>query len=213
MTVPEGHYTVSASAPQYAPGSATVQVTAGGTVVAEVTLKRAEAPKTAPKIVTSGALFGLEDWLKTPGWSQQNGMLTHTGKGGEWMMATPDISQGTIRFTVVSLKGKHVAWVVACRDQKNYVYYELDDKNILRYEVKDGNKQIQIRVGHGLDRKKPMGISLSVTPRSVVISVNRDGWLDLDKWDTNGATVHGRFGFRITGSDEIGLQDFSITPN
>jgi serine/threonine-protein kinase len=213
VTVPEGRYTVSVSAPQYTAGSATVQVAAGGTAVAEVTLKHAEAPKPAPKIAPAGPVFGLEDWLKTPGWAQQDGMLTHTSKGGEWVMATPDISQGTIRFTVVSLKGKHVAWVVACRDQKNYVYYEVDDKNVTRYEVKDGNKQIQIKVAHGLDRKKPMGIGLGVTPRSVVISVNRDGWLDLDKWDVMGTTVHGRFGFRITGSDEIGLQDFSITPN
>jgi hypothetical protein len=37
--------------------------------------------------------------------------------------------------------------------------------------------------------------------------------LDLDKWDVLDTSVHGRFGFRITGSDEIGLQDFSITPN
>ncbi len=160
-----------------------------------------------------GPLFGLEDWLKTGGWSQDNGMLVRSGKAGEWVMATPDISQGTIHFTVLSIKGKRVEFVVACRDQKNYIYYEMDDKNVTRYEVKDGNKQIQIKVAHGLDRKKPMGVSLSVSPHSVVIAVQRDGWLDLDKWDVLGATVHGRFGFRIPGSDEIGLQDFSITPN
>jgi hypothetical protein len=208
VTVAEGHYLVSVSAPQYAPATAPVQVTAGGTAVAAITLRHVEvkAPaKTAPTLV-----FGLEDWLKIPGWSAQNGMLVH--KGGDWVMATPDISQGTIRFTVVSIKGRHVEWGVACRDEKNFIHYELDDKNLTRYEVRNGNKLGQIKVAHGLDKKKPMGVSLAVTPQSVVVSVSRGGWLDLDKWDIAGESVHGRFGFRIPGSDEIGLQDFQIVP-
>jgi hypothetical protein len=209
VTVPEGRYLVSVSAPQYAPATASVQVTAGGTAVATVTLRRVETAKAPPKAVT--AAFGLEDWLKTPGWVVQGGMIVH--KGGDWVMAPPDIVQGTIRFTVVSLKGRHVEWVVANRDEKNFLHYELDDKNLTRYEVRNGNKMGQIKVAHGLDKKKPMGISLAVTPQSVVISVQREGWLDLDKWNVVGSTVHGRFGFRIPGSDEIGLQDFQITPN
>ena len=208
VSVPEGHYVVSISAPQYAPTSTSVQVPAGGSVVAAVTLRHLEA-KAAPK-TSSSLTFGLEDWLKTPGWSTQNGMITH--KGGDWIMAPPDISQGTIRFTVVSLKGRHVEWAAASRDEKNFVHYELDDKNLTRYEVRAGNKMTQIKVPHGLDKKKPMGISLTVTPRSIVMSVQHGGWVDLDKWDSGVETVHGRFGFRIPGSDEIGLQDFSIQP-
>ena len=127
-------------------------------------------------------------------------------------MATPDISQGTIRFTVVSRKGRHVEWGVACRDEKNFIHYELDDKNLTRYEMRNGSKLGQIKVPHGLDKKKPMGISLAVTPQSVVISVNRGGWVDIDKWNVEGSSVHGRFGFRIPGGDEIGLQDFQIVP-
>ena len=139
-------------------------------------------------------------------------MITH--KGGDWVMAPPDIEQGTIRFTVVSLKGRHVEWVVADRDEKNFLHYELDDKNLTRYEVRNGNKSGQLKVAHGLDKKKPMGFTLTVTPQSVVIKVMRGGgWLDLDKWDVVGTTIHGRFGFRIPGSDEIGLQDFLITRN
>ena len=208
VSVPEGHYVVNISAPQYATTSASVQVTAGNTAVAAVTLRRLEAK--APAKTNSSLTFGLEDWLKTPGWSTQNGMITH--KGGDWVMAPPDISQGTIRFTVVSLKGRHVEWAVASRDEKNFVHYELDDKNLTRYEVRNGNKLTQIKKPHGLDKKKPMGISLAVTPGSIVISVQNGGWVDLDKWDSGVQAVHGRFGFRIPGSDEIGLQDFSIQP-
>jgi tetratricopeptide (TPR) repeat protein len=207
-TVPEGHYTVSVSAPQYSPATAAIQVPAGGTAVAALTLKKAE-PK-APAKATPTLAFGLEDWLKTPGWSPQDGMLVH--KGGDWVMATPDIAQGTIRFTVVSIKGRHVEWVVADRDEKNFIHYELDDKNVTRYEVRNGAKLGQIKVAHGLDKKKPMGIGLALTPQSVVMSVFRGGWVDIDKWDVEGSSAHGRFGFRIPGSDEIGLQDFQIVP-
>jgi len=207
VTVPEGKYLVSATAAQYAPNSTTVQVTAGGTAVATMTMRHLET-KAAPKGPT--LVFGLEDWLKIPGWSAQEGVVVR--KGGDWSMATPDITQGTIRFTVVSIKGRHVEWGVACRDEKNFVHYELDDKNLTRYEVRNGSKLGQIKVPHGLDKKKPMGISLAVTPQSVVISVNRGGWVDIDKWDVEGSSVHGRFGFRIPGSDEIGLQDFQIVP-
>jgi tetratricopeptide (TPR) repeat protein len=207
VAVQEGKYLVSATAAQYSPNSTTVQVPAGGTAVATMTMKHVET-KAAPKGPT--LVFGLEDWLKLPGWSAQEGSVVR--KGGDWAMATPDISQGTIRFTVVSIKGRHVEWGVACRDEKNFIHYELDDKNLTRYEVRNGSKLGQIKVPHGLDKKKPMGISLAVTPQSVVISVNREGWVDIDKWDVEGSSVHGRFGFRIPGSDEIGLQDFQIVP-
>jgi len=209
VTVPEGHYIVSVSAAQYAPATSAVQVNAGGTALAAVTLRRLETAKAPAKAAPAG--FALEDWLKTGGWVQQAGMIVH--KGGDWVMAPPDIAQGTIRFTVVSLKGRHVEWVVADRDEKNFLHYELDDKNLTRYEVRNGSKSGQVKVAHGLDKKKPMGISLAITSQSVVMSVLREGWLDLDKWDVVGSTVHGRFGFRIPGSDEIGLQDFQITPN
>ena len=207
VTVPEGKYLVSASAAQYSPNSTTVEVKAGGTVVATMTMRHVET-KAAPKGPT--IVFGLEDWLKISGWTAQEGVLVR--KGGDWAMATPDISQGTIRFTVLSIKGRHVEWGVACRDEKNFIHYELDDKNLTRYEVRNGSKLGGIKVPHGLDKKKPMGVSLAVTPQSVVMSVNRGGWVDIDKWDVEGSSIHGRFGFRIPGSDEIGLQDFQIVP-
>ena len=213
VTVPEGHYTVTASAPQYVTTTTSIQVNAGATAVVTLPLRHVEAPK-APPTAPAVPTFGLEDWLsKTGGWSQQGDMIVRRSGGGDYVLAPLDISQGTVRFTVVSLKGKHVEWVVAFRDAKNFLFYELDDKNLTRYEVRNGSKSGQIKVPHGLDRKKPMGISLAITPQSVVTSVSRGQFVDLDKWDVVGETVHGRFGFHITGSDEIGLEDFHAKPN
>ena len=211
VAVPEGHYTVSVSAPQYTAATAAVQVSAGATAVAAVTLRRIEAPKASTKAAPAGPAFGLDDWMKTGGWTQQAGMIVR--KGGDLVLAAPDITQGTVRFTVVSLKGRHVEWVVGYRDERNYIHYELDDKNLTRYELRNGTKSGQIKVAHGLDKKQPMGISMVIAPQSVVMSVWRGSWLDVDKWDIEGASVHGKFGFRIPGSDEIGLQDFRVTPN
>ena len=203
-------YAVSVSAPQYVSTVTEVQVTAGGTGVAAVTLRHIEtAPKAPPK--TAGPTFGMDDWMKAGGWTQQANMITR--KGGDYVLAPPDIVQGTVRFTLVSLKGRRVEWVVGFRDEKNYLFYELDDKNLTRYEVRNGSKSGQVKAPHGLDKKKPMGISLAIAPQSVVLSVSRGEWVELDKWDVLGTALHGRFGFHIPGSDEIGLQDFRVTPH
>ena len=209
VTVLEGHYTVSVSAPQYVSTATAVQVNAGGAATATITLRHVDAtPKAPPK--AAAPTFGLDDWLKAGGWTQQANMITR--KGGDYVLAAPDIVQGTVRFTLVSLKGRHVEWVAGYRDEKNYLLYELDDKNLTRYEVRNGSKTGQVKLPHGLDKKKPMGISLAIAPQSVVLSVLRGDWSELDKWDVPG-TAHGRFGFHLAGGDEIGLQDFRVTPN
>ena len=91
--------------------------------------------------------------------------------------------------------------------------FELDDKNLTRYLVRNGSKSEQVKVPHGLDKKLAMGIVIDIGPQSVTVSVNRGAWLDLDRWDVAPALLRGKFGFHITGSDKIGLQDFRITPN
>jgi hypothetical protein len=207
VTLPEGHYTVTVSAPQYLTNATAVQVTAGATATAAVTLRHVDVPKAPVK--AASPTFGLDDWMKTGGWVQQANMITR--KGGDWVLASPDISQGAVRFTVLSLKGRHLEWAVGFRDEKNYLLYELDDKNLTRYEVRNSAKSGQIKVPHGLDKKKPMGIGLAIAPQSVTLSVYRGEWSTLDKWDVVGFTLHGKFGFHITGSDEIGLQDFRLT--
>jgi serine/threonine-protein kinase len=212
ITVPEGHYTVSVSAPQYVTTATAVQVTAGGTAVATLPLRHVDTPKTPAKAPPPPPAFGLEDWMKTGGWSQQTNMITH--RGGDYVLAPVDIAQGAVKFTAVLVKGKRVEWVVGFRDEKNYFLFQLDDKNLTRYEVRNGSKFVQVKVPHGLDKKEPMSVTVNIAPQSVGVSVLRGGqWVGLDKWDLTGPAVHGRFGFHIPGSDEIGLQDFRLAAN
>jgi serine/threonine-protein kinase len=211
-SLPEGTYTVTATAPQFQSVSATVRVTAGGTAVASLPLRRTDAPKTPAK-TTAAAGFSLEDWMKTPGWAQVGNMIVH--RGGDYVLAPVEIdAQGTVRFTVVSVKGRHVEWVVGFRDDRNYFLFQLDDKNITRYEVANGTKSAQVKVPHGLDRKKPMSIGINIAPRAITTSVLRDGqWAPIDNWEIFGSFVRGKFGFHITGSDEIGLEEFKLAGN
>jgi serine/threonine-protein kinase len=211
-TLPEGNYTVTATAPQFQSATATVRVSAGGTVVASLPLRRMDTPKAPVKASGPELTFTLDDWMKTSGWMQETNMIAH--RGGDYVVAPVDIVQGSVRFTVVSVKGKRVEWVVGYRDERNYFIYQLDDKNLTRYEVNNGSKSPQTKLVHGLDRKQPMSIGITLTPRSIATSVLRAGqWAPLDNWDVYGALVRGKFGFHIPGSDEIGLQDFRLTAN
>ena len=60
VSVPEGHYTVSVSAPQYLTTTTAVQVSAGGTFTVAVpcAARRPEAPPAATAGPTSGWTFG-----------------------------------------------------------------------------------------------------------------------------------------------------------
>jgi serine/threonine-protein kinase len=215
VSLPEGTYTVTATAPQFQPASATVRVGAGATAVASLPLRRADAPKTPSKTASapSGTGFGLEDWMKTGGWTQGADMITH--RGGDYVLAPVEIeSQGNVRFTAVSVRGRHVEWVVGFRDDRNYYLFQLDDKNITRYEVANGTKSAQVKVPHGLDRKKPMSIGIGIAPRAITTNVLRGGqWAPIDNWEVFGSLVRGKFGFHITGGDEIGLQEFKLGMN
>jgi hypothetical protein len=209
-TVPEGHYTVSASAAGYITTTTAVQINAGSTAVVTLPLRKAETPK-APVKTAPAPAFGLEDWVKT-GWTQQANMVVHSG--GNFVLAPLEIAQGAARFTVVLMKGKRVEFVAGFQDDKNYFFYQLDDKNLTRYQMIHGSKSAQLKVAHGLDRKEPMGVTINLTPGSLAVSVLRGGqWVSVDNLDVTGTPVHGKFGFHIPGSDELGLRDFQLTVN
>jgi hypothetical protein len=190
-----------------------VRVTAGAAAVASLPLHRMETPKAPAKNASAPAVaFSLDDWMKAGGWSQQTNMITR--RGGEYVLAPVEIAQGTVRFTVVSVKGRHVEWVAGYRDERNCFVFQVDDKNLTRYQVNNGGKLAQVKLPHGLDRKQPMSFGVALTPHSISVSVLRSGqWVLLDNWEISGTVVGGKFGFHIPGSDEIGLQDFKLAAN
>jgi serine/threonine protein kinase len=209
----EGTYTVTGSAPQYQNAAVTVHVTANAVATARIDFKKADAPaaKSAANTPPAASAFGMDDWIKAGGWVRQDRMIVH--QGGDYVVAPPILSQGSVRFSAVILKGKRLEWVLAFRDNKNYLFFQLDDKNLTRYEISNGNKASQQKFPHKLDRKQFLNISVSITPVSVVTSVQQEGqWVVLDTWSIPGGP-HGKFGFHIPSSDQIGLTDFQLIGN
>jgi hypothetical protein len=213
LNLPEGSYTVTGSAPQYQSASATVRVTANSTATASLVLRRLEAgppPKAAP--TPAGPVFVLDDWMKTPGWVNQGGLLAH--HGGEFVLAPPDFPQGTIRFTAVVLKGKRLEWVIGYRDTNNYLFFQVDDKNYTSYEMANGKRAPHLKAGHKLDRKQPMTFSISITPKGVATSaLQEDRLVTLDDWNVAAPLLRGKFGFHIPDGDTIGMKSFQMSPN
>jgi serine/threonine-protein kinase len=210
VNLPEGNYTITASAPRYQDAVTTVRVSANKTVNATLNLRAVEtkaAPKTAPAPAT---LVTLEEIRSTPGWSSEASGLVK--RGGDLSLVAVDFTQANIRLKIQSLKGKRTEWVVGYQNPKNYYLMQMDDKNFYRTAVVEGKRSEQVKVAHGLDRKQPIGINIAITPSSIVHSLLKGSeWVVIDKWEFPAGLVKGRFGFEVPGKDEIAISEFQLT--
>jgi tetratricopeptide (TPR) repeat protein len=153
--------------------------------------------------------FGLEDWLATPGWTREGPMLRR--KGGDFVLAPPDFASGSVEFTAMLLKGKTLAWVAAYRDLKNYCLFELESENLAVYRIVDGKRTRIFSGAHKLPENAAARIRVQASEPGIMLSVFRDG-----AWQAMGAgsrieAQRGKFGFRVNGSDEIGVTEFKLT--
>ena len=208
LSLPEGSYTITGSAPRYQDVTASVRVTARRTVSASLTFKPVEG--SGGGAGKGGGTFNLTDWQKTPGWTLEGGVLVH--RGGDFVLAPMDITQGTLQFSLLSLKGKRLEWVAGYRDPKNYYLFQVDDKNFIRSEVVNGKRTELAKVPHSSDRKKYIGISITISPKGITHSIAHDQqWQVIDNWESSEPLAHGKFGFNVPGKDEIALGDFKLT--
>ena len=208
LSLPEGAYTITGSAPRYQDATASVRVTARKTVAASLTFKPIEGQGGGAG--GQGGSFSLTDWQKTPGWTLEGGVLVH--RGGDFVLAPMDITQGKMQFSLLSLKGKRLEWVAGYRDPKNYYLFQIDDKNFIRSEVVNGKRTELAKVPHASDRKKYIGLSIVISPKGIATSIAHDQqWQVIDNWESTDALAHGKFGFNVPGKDEIALGDFKLT--
>jgi hypothetical protein len=216
LSLPEGSYTLSASAPGYQNGQTTVRVSAGTPVTAPLALRRVESAsnKGTPSPASPDAphpSFGLDDWLKV-GWTRDG--VTVTRQGGEFVLAPVDLSKVTVQFTVILLKGKRIEWVAAYRDKNNYDLFQIDDTNFTRTPVDNGKHGKTVKVPHGAKRDGYNTFALHISPQGIIHMILRDQqWKQLDDWEPTEGVSAGKFGFHIPGKDQISLSDFRMTPN
>ncbi len=211
LSLPEGSYTVTASSPRYQDATASVHIAGSKTAVAALALKRIEVP-VAKAPPAPG--FDMDDWRKTGDWMQASGMLTH--KGEEFVISPIDFGPGSIQFTAGLFHGKHLEWILAYRDRKNYLLVQLDDNSFSRYEVSDGKKSPNLKVPLGFKRTGFIHVSITITPTGISHSITHDQepWRVIDQWERPSAPVSGKFGFHMASrNDEIAISAFRYTPN
>jgi hypothetical protein len=215
LSLPEGTYRVTGSAPQYQEAVATVRIAAGRGATAALPMKRAE--KTPAASAKTHAAFSMEEWAKAS--SPSLSPWTREGKlwvkhGGEFVVAPLNPAAGSYIFTAIVMKGKRLEWVVNYKDDKNYDLFQLDDKNLVRTRFANGKKGDSTRIPHSIKTKDYVSVMITVTPGAVVHSfLVQQKWQEVDKWETPGGGLQGKFGFRVPGKDQLGVSDFRFTAN
>ncbi|MBZ5586788.1 MAG: PEGA domain-containing protein, partial [Acidobacteriia bacterium] len=210
LSLMEGTYQVTASAPQYSAAGATVRVVAGRDAAAALVLKRipsAPQPKQA---------FTMEDWVKSEApvpslsrWTREEKVWVR--RGGDFVLAPVKPAAGTYLFTAIVMKGKRLEWVLNFRDDKNYDLFQMDDKELARTWFVNGKKTGSLKIPHPAKAGDYVSVMIAVTAGSVVHSIfAQQQWRVIDKSERSG--LLGRFGFHIPGKDQIGVSDFRFMP-
>jgi serine/threonine protein kinase len=207
LSLPEGNYIVTATAPRFEDFSVEVAVSAGAVRTVEVRLRpRREEKGPAPQPT------GFDAWADPLGWTHDGDWLVR--QGGNIVPFRMKSAAGRLSFSVILRKGKRLRWVLNRQDDRNYALFEMDKKNFYRSRVVNGKATELAKVPHGGGDSGPWTILVEVSSQSIVHSIRKgDAWQPLDTWsETARDLAAGAFGFLIPGRDEIGLANFSFQP-
>jgi len=171
-------------------------------------------PKPAVQPLRAGT---MDDWEMNSLWRQEDGAYIHRGAG--WIPYKLP-AKGTFTFTVQLQKGGNIfrsgkiRWAVNYIDAKNYVLYEIDNKNFWAKVVDNGKAFERTKAPHGIDSKdKSFTIQIEVMPNTVTTRIQRNGqWIQLDSFVEARNFSDGKFGFLVNGDDQIAISDFHFQP-
>jgi hypothetical protein len=203
--LPEGSYTVTASAPHFTQQSATVEIATGST--RNVTLQLA-AERVAPVTKTVNHI-GMSGWQFPAAWTPEGDHFTR--KGGNLVLFSPQ-GPGTYAFNATMKHGKQLRWVAHVINEKNFAEFEIDGEYFYRRLVTDGKNKELVKKKHGLSMQQGVSaaVQVSISPAGIVQRIQGpSGWAVLDSW-MDPALHEGRFGFMIRGRDEVNLSGFSF---
>ena len=160
----------------------------------------------------------MEDWAATGNWKLEDNWYVHRGGGLVLYPTVP--TGGSFVFSAMrkgGLLGKgRIQWVAGCTDDKNYLLFGIDKKNIHRQEIVDGKKQKETSESLKTATAKELTYTLKIdiSSETIVTSVQQGGsWVVVDTWPAAVLNpTNGKFGFYLPGTDEIYLSNFSFTP-
>ena len=206
LTLPEGQYTLRASAGGYQDYSATVRVEANRTKPVELQLQKLAAPR-APT-----PLNLLTDFADRSGWTQQGETLVRAGGG--LVFAPTENSRGVYRLNVQRRRGR-LRWVVGYKSPDQHILYQLKKSEIERIVVVGGQKAKAINTPHRIDYDGFVGLEVEVMADAIVHRAYLgEKWIEIDRLEEPGADFdQGRFAFQLSRSrDQIGLREFVFQP-
>ncbi|MBI4877291.1 MAG: PEGA domain-containing protein [Acidobacteria bacterium] len=209
LRLPEGIYTIAVAAAGFQDNIVTVQLVAGETkdVTLSLTAVKSAAAPAAPAAPPGG---GMNDWDDPKAWQQDGPWLVR--KGGSFVTYKTQPARGVFEFKAARLKGRRLRYFVNYRDARNYCLFELDGRRFYRTDVVNGKAIELAKIDHRVESENEFRLRIDIAPTSVTQYVQRSGkWETLDTWTESGRNfTAGKFGFRIDGSDQVGLAGFSF---
>ena len=213
IELPPGSYVFTASAPGFIESATRVPVAAGESREVDFNLARERPAVAVPAPVTARGMAEFED---AQNWKQDGATWSRKGGGFVPYKLPP---KGVFTFTVSLVKGGgvfragQIRWCLQYLDAKNYLLYEMDQKNLWAGVIEKGKRFERVKVPHNLGNKT-FTIQIEVTPDRAVQKVRvGDEWKVLDTFAEPGRDfTKGSFGFLIQGNDEIAISDFKFQP-
>ncbi len=208
LSLPEGTYTIVATAPNHQEYVATVQLLSGEPKTIPITL----TPLKTTSVPKAAAVMGMEGWEQAGAWAQDGPWMARRGGGYVFYKAQP--AEGVFEFRISRLKGRRLEWFVNFRDQRNYAFFQLEKKNFFRKDVVNGKTNDLGKVAAQLDSDSEYTLQIEISANRVVHRVQRGGqWEVLDSWSQPGRNfAEGKFGLRIDGGNQVGLANFTFRP-
>ena len=193
LNLAAGTYTLTARTAERFTRSSTLDVIAGQSKTLDLSL--------APS--------GMSKWNDPGAWKHEGDSFVR--KGGDFVLYGAAPASGTFVFSAMPAKGRILQWVLNYSDPKNYVLFQMDDKNFYRTVIRKGEKTDEIIVPDRDDKKSFRTIQIRVTSTEIVNQVKHgDRWTVLDHWTQPGTNLSlGKFGFYIPGNDQVALSSFS----
>jgi tetratricopeptide (TPR) repeat protein len=193
LNLPAGTYTLTARTAERFTRTSTLEVIAGQSKTLNLSL--------APS--------GMSKWDDPGGWKHEKDSFIRTG--GDFVLYGAVPASGTFGFSALPAKGHLLQWVLNYSDPKNYVLFQMDDKNFYRTVIHNGEKRDEIIVPHKDDKKSFRTLQIRVSPTEIVHQVKQgNSWTVLDRWTQPGANLSlGKFGFYIPGNDQVALSSFA----
>lgn len=206
LTLPEGQWTITASAANHTERSSTLSIQPGETVTVDLSLARAAVVEDKPKA------GGMELWAQADTWVSEGQWLVK--RGGDLVPYQVRPANGTFVFTATMLRGRRLMWVVNMTNPRNYVLMEMDRNEYKRKVVTDGRSKELEKKRHGLGDTNVYTISVDIRPNRLTQRIYKGGtWEELDTWEDPGMNLsQGTFGFNIPGNDRLGISNFAFTP-